>query len=187
MGDVGTGFTEADRARLLARLEKLERRKHPFAVTPPREDIARAHWVKPELVGEVVFRQFTRGEGRLRHTAWRGMRDDRTPAEVLAPRARERVAAETAPAPSRQPAARKKPSPPADAAPLGPKVTVQTGNRRLTLSNLDKQLYPDGFTNGEVIIHRTSHRGARSRLRGMGTKQHRSSGCHGAGVMSPAS
>jgi hypothetical protein len=78
IGDVGTGFTEAERARLLARLETLEQRKHPFAVTPPREDVARAHWVKPELVGEVVFRQFTRGEGRLRHTAWRGLREDRT-------------------------------------------------------------------------------------------------------------
>jgi len=151
IGDVGTGFTEADRARLLTQLEKLEQRKHPFAVSPPREDVARAHWVNPELVGEVVFRQFTRGEGRLRHTAWRGLRDDRKPAEVLAPRARERVAAETAPAPTKRPTTRKQPSPPADAAPLGPKVTVQAGNRRLTLSNLDKSLYPDGFTKGEVI------------------------------------
>jgi bifunctional non-homologous end joining protein LigD len=40
--------------------------------------------VKPELVGEVVYRQFTRGAGRLRHTAWRGLREDRAPAEVLA-------------------------------------------------------------------------------------------------------
>jgi bifunctional non-homologous end joining protein LigD len=35
--------------------------------------------------------------------------------------------------------------------PLGPKITVQAGNRRLSLSNLDKVLYPDGFTKGEVI------------------------------------
>jgi hypothetical protein len=37
------------------------------------------------------------------------------------------------------------------AAAIGQKVTVQAGNRRLTFSNLDKQLYPDGFTKGEVI------------------------------------
>ncbi len=154
IGDVGTGFSEADRARLLVQLEKLEQRKHPFAMTPPREDVARAHWVTPELVGEVVFRQFTRGEGRLRHTAWRGLRDDRTPAEVRAPRARERVAAETAPAPAKRRTAAGKPSPQPDATALGTKVTVQAGNRRVTLSNLDKQLYPDGFTKGEVIIHR---------------------------------
>ncbi len=160
IGDVGTGFSEAERARLLARLEELEQRKHPFAVTPPREDTARAHWVKPELVGEVVYRQFTRGAGRLRHTAWRGLRDDRTPSEVRAPRARERVTAETAPVPtaSRTNAARKRSSPASAAKasaaptpPIGKKIPVQAGKRRLTLSNLDKSLYPDGFTKGEVI------------------------------------
>jgi bifunctional non-homologous end joining protein LigD len=150
IGDVGTGFTEAERARLLDRLEALERRHHPFAETPPREDTARAHWVEPKLVGEVVYRQFTRGAGRLRHTAWRGLRDDRTPSDILAPRARERVEPETAPT------ARKtglSPAPPTtkEQLPLGPKVTVQAGNRHLTLSNLDKSLYPDGFTKGEVI------------------------------------
>jgi hypothetical protein len=35
--------------------------------------------------------------------------------------------------------------------PLGQKVVVQAGKRQLTLSNLDKALYPDGFTKGEVI------------------------------------
>jgi bifunctional non-homologous end joining protein LigD len=156
IGDVGTGFTEAERARLLTRLHTTEQRKHPFASSPPREDTTRAHWVKPELVGEVVYRQFTRGAGRLRHTAWRGLREDRNTSDILAPRARERVAAETAPAPRRKPAAARKSTPPTrtpakEQAPLGPKVTVQAGNRRLTLSNLDKALYPDGYTKGEVI------------------------------------
>ncbi|MEV7099330.1 hypothetical protein AB0M80_41540 [Amycolatopsis sp. NPDC051045] len=57
-------------------MEALEQRRHPFAVTPPLEDTARAHWVRPELVGDLVFRQFTHGVGRLRHTAWRGLRED---------------------------------------------------------------------------------------------------------------
>ncbi|MFJ7218899.1 DNA ligase D [Amycolatopsis sp. NPDC098790] len=158
IGDVGTGFSEAERARLLAQLEELEQRKHPFATTPPREDTVRAHWVKPELVGEVVYRQFTRGAGRLRHTAWRGLRDDRAPGEVLAPRARERVATETTPEPTRRTTAARKRSSTASAATapdapptLGKKIPVQAGKRRLTLSNLDKPLYPDGFTKGEVI------------------------------------
>ncbi len=160
IGDVGTGFTEAARAHLLTRLEALEQRRHPFAVTPPREDTARAHWVQPELVGEVVYRQFTRGAGRLRHTAWRGLREDRKPADVLAPRARERVDAEAAPAPGQRPAARAQEPRSAAAAstPLGPKVTVQAGNRRLILSNLNKQLYPSGFTKGEVTVDRTTAR-----------------------------
>ena len=44
----------------------------------------RVRWVEPELVGEVVFRTFT-SAGRVRHTGWRGLRDDRKPDEVVAP------------------------------------------------------------------------------------------------------
>ncbi|MET8853093.1 DNA ligase D [Amycolatopsis sp. NPDC004625] len=134
IGDVGTGFSQATRADLMAQLQALERRTHPFATTPPREDTVRARWVEPRLVGEIVYRQFTRG-GRVRHTAWRGLRQDKDPAEILAPRA---VAPEPAPAPPPEPS--------------GQRITVQAGNRRLTLSNLDKVLYPAaGFTKGEVI------------------------------------
>ncbi|EWM18949.1 hypothetical protein [Kutzneria sp. 744] len=86
IGDVGTGFSEADRRALLERLQPLRRNKHPFAETPPREDVVRAQWVEPALVGEVVFRQFTRGAGRLRHTSWRGLREDRSPDEVIVPK-----------------------------------------------------------------------------------------------------
>ncbi|MEU0797972.1 DNA ligase D [Amycolatopsis sp. NPDC005961] len=133
IGDVGTGFSQAARADLKDQLQRLERRTHPFATTPPREDTARARWVEPRLVGEIVYRQFTRA-GRVRHTAWRGLRADKEPGDVLAPRA--------APA---EPAA-----PPPE--PVSRKITVQAGDRQLTLSNLDKVLYPaDGFTKGEVI------------------------------------
>ncbi|HET6708707.1 DNA ligase D [Amycolatopsis sp.] len=136
IGDVGTGFSQATRADLQARLQGMERRTHPFVTTPPREDTARARWVEPRLVGEIVYRQFTRA-GRVRHTAWRGLRHDKDPAEVLAPRAvPHEPAAPPAPAPAVEPQ----------------RITVQAGNRRLTLSNLDKVLYPaDGFTKGEVI------------------------------------
>jgi len=139
IGDVGTGFSQATRADLQAQLQASERRTHPFVTTPPREDTVRARWVEPRLVGEIVYRQFTRG-GRVRHTAWRGLRPDRDPAEVLAPRA----------VPHDPAAAAAPPPPPPE--PAGQRITVQAGNRRLTLSNLDKVLYPaDGFTKGEVI------------------------------------
>ncbi|RSN44898.1 hypothetical protein DMC64_18600 [Amycolatopsis sp. WAC 04197] len=42
-------------------------------------------WVKPDLVGEVVYRQFTPRENRLRHAAWRGWRPDKQPADVRVP------------------------------------------------------------------------------------------------------
>jgi bifunctional non-homologous end joining protein LigD len=137
LGDVGTGFTEAERTRLQTRLDALETRQHPFASTPPREDTLRAHWVQPVLVGEVEYRQFTRGDGRLRHTSWRGLRADREPADVLAPIA--------------QPANPPDP-PPSPAEPTTQRVHVRVGDRQLALSNLDKVLYPaDGFTKAEVI------------------------------------
>ncbi|MEU0529113.1 DNA ligase D [Amycolatopsis tolypomycina] len=156
IGDVGTGFSEAERERLQAHLNELERRTHPFAVTPPREDVVRAQWVKPVLVGEVAYRQFTRSGGRLRHTAWRGLRADRAPTEVLAPRRQPRSAAEhtTPPSDTSTPSSPPAPNGGQGAAevPLGPKITVQAGARRLTLLNLDKVLYPaDGFTKAEVI------------------------------------
>ncbi|MET0233260.1 MAG: DNA ligase D [Kibdelosporangium sp.] len=130
IGDVGTGFSHQERLDLRARLQQLERPRHPFATTPPREDIVRARWVEPVIVGEVRYRQFTRGEGRLRHTSWRGLRHDRTNSEVVAPRARPEPAV----------------SPPK-------RVTVQVGNRRLSLSNLEKVLYPNGFTKAQVITY----------------------------------
>ncbi|WP_086847926.1 DNA ligase D [Amycolatopsis kentuckyensis] len=146
IGDVGTGFTQASRADLQAQLEAIERRTHPFVTTPPREDTVRARWVEPRLVGEIVYRQFTRG-GRVRHTAWRGLRQDKEPAEVLAPRAVPHApAGAPSPSPSRSPSS----SPSSE--PAGQRITVQAGDRRLTLSNLDKVLYPAaGFTKGEVI------------------------------------
>jgi bifunctional non-homologous end joining protein LigD len=55
LGDVGTGFSHQSRTDLQERLQKLERRTHPFATTPPRDDVARAQWVEPVLVGEVFF------------------------------------------------------------------------------------------------------------------------------------
>lgn len=114
---------------------------HPFATTPPREDVARARWVEPVLVGEVEYRQFTRGDGRLRHASWRGLRDDRDVTEVVTPRA---IPASAAPRPTAQPVRPPK------------RVTVQVGDRRLAVSNLEKVLYPAvGFTKAHVISYYT--------------------------------
>jgi bifunctional non-homologous end joining protein LigD len=66
-------------------LAPLSQRGSPFANAVPRDRACGAHWVRPELVGEVVYRQFT-GEGRLRHAAWRGLRPDRAPdASIVIP------------------------------------------------------------------------------------------------------
>ena len=81
LGHVGTGFTDAMLRELLAQLQPLRRPDSPFDEPVPPEDARKAHWVHPQLVGEVVYRTLTH-DGRLRHAAWRGLRPDRNPDEV---------------------------------------------------------------------------------------------------------
>jgi bifunctional non-homologous end joining protein LigD len=79
-GHVGTGFTDSvlrDLQRMLT-----PRATSPFAGTLPREVTRDAHWVEPDLVGEVAFAVWT-AEGRLRHPSWRGVRDDLEPGDVV--------------------------------------------------------------------------------------------------------
>ena len=81
-GHVGTGFSQQVLADLGARLGRLERRTPPFADEVPRAHARGARWVSPTLVGEVAFSEWTR-DGRLRHPTWRGLREDKSPDEVV--------------------------------------------------------------------------------------------------------
>jgi len=81
VGSVGTGFSDAELAVLTKRLTGLGQSGSPFTTAVPRERAKGALWVRPELVGEVVHRQWT-SDGRMRHPAWRGLRPDKGPAEV---------------------------------------------------------------------------------------------------------
>jgi bifunctional non-homologous end joining protein LigD len=63
-------------------LEPLATDRSPLGDDVPRADARGAHWVRPELVGEVRFTEWTR-DGRLRHPAWRGLRPDKNAAEVV--------------------------------------------------------------------------------------------------------
>lgn len=82
VGKVGTGFTDDALAELTRRLTKLERDESPFAGTVPQVDARDARWVEPRIVGEVRFGEWTR-DGRLRHPAWRGIRPDKLPSDVV--------------------------------------------------------------------------------------------------------
>jgi bifunctional non-homologous end joining protein LigD len=81
VGNVGTGFTDDTLRELGALLAPLECPDPPFDPPVPREQARNAHWVRPVLVGEVQFAEWT-PDGRLRHPSWRGLRDDKSPAEV---------------------------------------------------------------------------------------------------------
>ncbi len=83
IGHVGAGFTGAGRRALRDQLAQLERATSPLATAPPTRDMKGAHWVEPELVGDVEFREYIGGS--LRHPAWKGLRDDKSPTEVALP------------------------------------------------------------------------------------------------------
>ncbi|MFP5365896.1 MAG: recombinase family protein, partial [Actinomycetes bacterium] len=68
-------------AVVVHKVDRLARKTSPF-LDVPRPDAADAHWVAPELVGEVTYSEWT-GTGRLRHPVWRGWRLDKDPAEVV--------------------------------------------------------------------------------------------------------
>jgi len=77
-GRVGTGFTEAELDRLAGLLAPLATAENPFADKGLPRD---SHFVAPELVAQVRFTEWTEG-GRIRHPAYLGLRDDKSPADV---------------------------------------------------------------------------------------------------------
>jgi len=81
VGQVSTGLTEAAQRDLQQRLEPLRQPSSPFAQPVPRQHARHAEWVRPVLVSEVTFRSWT-PERRLRQPSWKGLRDDRDPADI---------------------------------------------------------------------------------------------------------
>jgi DNA ligase D-like protein (predicted ligase) len=79
-GKVGTGFNEQTLRRLHDELSKLEQDRSPFdRGTPPRAGV---HWVKPRLVAQIGFSEWTTA-GELRHPRFQGLRRDKSPADVI--------------------------------------------------------------------------------------------------------
>jgi bifunctional non-homologous end joining protein LigD len=128
VGNVGTGFNDAEIRKLLKLLKPLHRETSPFTVVPkmPRVRKGDVQWVEPRLVAEVRFGEWTH-DGHLRHPAYLGIREDKDAAEVVA-------------------------EVPDDGAPV-PGV-IREGGRELRLSNLDKPFWPDeGITKGDLLAY----------------------------------
>jgi bifunctional non-homologous end joining protein LigD len=123
-GNVGTGFDDAEIARVLALLEPLRRDESPFPAPPKMPRVRRGDvvWVEPRMVAEVRFAEWTH-DGRLRAPVYEGIREDKEAVQVR--REREAIGEE-----------------------------VRRGQRVLKLSNLDKPFWPEeGITKGDLLAY----------------------------------
>lgn len=80
VGRVGTGFTDRMLADILGTLAA-RARKTASLEEVPAADARDAHWVRPDLVAEVSFAEWT-SDGRLRQPVWRGWRPDKSIADI---------------------------------------------------------------------------------------------------------
>lgn len=79
-GKVGTGFDTATLRSLHKRMARLEQNESPFTRGHVREPGAK--WLRPTLVAEVAFTEWTR-DGKLRHPRYKGLRTDKDADEVV--------------------------------------------------------------------------------------------------------
>ncbi|WP_213814076.1 ATP-dependent DNA ligase [Glaciihabitans sp. dw_435] len=81
VGRVGTGFSDRELDDLQRKFASLERKTSPM-VDVPAADASDARWIRPSLVGEVEFAEWTATD-RLRQPSWRGWRPDKAPDDVV--------------------------------------------------------------------------------------------------------
>ncbi len=92
-GKVGTGFNEAILRSLYAKMKGLERKTCPFPDLPEEREgrygqgitaavMKRCHWIKPVLVCQCKFAEWTRDD-RLRHPVYLGLREDKPAKKVV--------------------------------------------------------------------------------------------------------
>lgn len=87
-GRVGTGFNDETLKQLTPQLKRLEQSASPFDGEPRPDRLRGVHWVKPTLVAQVHFAQWT-DDGLLRQPSFQGLREDKPASKVV----RERVVA----------------------------------------------------------------------------------------------
>jgi len=132
-GHVGTGFDERMLADMKKRLEALKTDKRPFSKLPPLN--APTTWVRPELVAEIKFSEWTQ-DGVLRIPVFLRLREDKAPAEI---RKGEEISSPSA-------AGTTSPDAVEDILPQlqksKSKTTIEVEGNKISLTNLDKVFWP---------------------------------------------
>ncbi len=86
VGQAGSGFNQKSLAAIWQTLKKLETKKNPFYGEV--EALRKVSWIKPELVAEIEYAEWTGGTNtgsgpKLRAPVFLGLRDDKDPAECV--------------------------------------------------------------------------------------------------------
>jgi bifunctional non-homologous end joining protein LigD len=85
-GRVGTGFSDITLKQLTPKLKRLGQSASPFDGEPRPDRLRGVHWVKPTLVAQVHFAQWT-DDGLLRQPSFQGLREDKPAKNVVRERA----------------------------------------------------------------------------------------------------
>jgi bifunctional non-homologous end joining protein LigD len=155
-GKVGTGFTTQSLRQLTTELKKRRVDSPPFKELPkgiPRRGIT---WVKPELVAEIKFSEWT-SDGRLRQPSFQGLREDKPPERVTREMPKSPAALESS---SSNGAMKTKTKRAKTKKTRSPRSTLRAASRNgkgeavvagVRLTNPDRVLYPDqGITKRDL-------------------------------------
>jgi bifunctional non-homologous end joining protein LigD len=145
-GQVGTGFNDKSLKDIYSRIEPLIVKKSPFSGTV--KALRDVTWVKPELVAEIKFLEFT-PDGLLRAPVFIALRSDKEPKECVRETAESEETAAAAPESTAATLIKREPlipaKPPAE-------MTVTIDGHRLKFTNLNKVLFPgEGIAKRDLI------------------------------------
>ncbi|MEQ1768346.1 MAG: DNA ligase D [Devosia sp.] len=151
-GRVGTGWNDKLASELQTALDKRATATNPF-VNAPRDIIRHAKWVKPDLVGEVSFTEFT-PDAIVRHPSFVGLRRDKKAREITLERPKDAPV----PASPKKPASAKTQARTRKGAAVKPLVfTTEMGiaaaeRLGVKLTSPDKVVYKDGTITKAMLV-----------------------------------
>jgi bifunctional non-homologous end joining protein LigD len=156
VGHVGGGFTQHTLEQVYGVMQPLNTDQAPFVEVPRTNEPV--HWLRPELVCEVKFAEWT-AERRLRQPIFLGLRDDKDATQCTFESARPvEQAVQAAESPRRHRHAQGKAGKSASltsmvrAKALHGDMTVRVEKQRVSLTHLDKLYWPDdGYTKGDLL------------------------------------